>query len=754
MTMWMKNKFDKMKKCMVSKSAQTGLHRISLQLLLSYFAIMLAPAIAVGIVYNTASDALLDVQKERAYRLLSENAAVFEQQIDELQNLSGYLAEDDRLRVLAERVSVDRNAEFYSMFELVKELPNYTLTNRMIDDVHIIMKGKHYLMQLPTVAPISDRGFHSVKTLGFLKYEDLLDAVCAQHFDGDLVQLLPGNEDSPYVVVHSIVSRSKGDVIGAVIFSLNENTVKRLMENSMVDESSAVLITDAEGNLVGRYGSKQTDLDTYQEHSEDYIKYEKMTGGGYNWRIISITPLNSLIHLIGAIKYIIILLCVASIAIGIFLCLLYWYRRKPVVGRYYSFGKELAKGEVSKGFWHSLNAFLDGVQNLKDNEEERKEILQREIIGRVLSGGYDSEEELREDFEEIAGGMPEADGYYLMVFQYVNPGDGEEACPHRRLAEEIRKNFSQCIGGRYWVYEISRLTYALILADENKAMQPDVLKHAVERLNYSFYREDSLSVYTGISSRAASMMELEKAYEEAYSVCAYARFFSIRLPLCRSDLPGKTENFSFPIDVELELEQTILHGSAGELEKMLGEIRERYLKGSSRLAMLQYYLELLRGIAMRAVEKLKEENDKEKILRRLQEAGTQEEIFGAIRWLQDCFLQYQRQTEKTQDARRKAYFEEVVEDRYSDASFNLAEFSDLTGIPQRRLYREFSECVGQTFSDYLEKVRIRNACRMLTEDMAVKDVAQKAGYASDYSFRRAFKRVIGMAPSEYQKKEK
>ena len=187
---------------------------------------------------------------------------------------------------------------------------------------------------------------------------------------------------------------------------------------------------------------------------------------------------------------------------------------------------------------------------------------------------------------------------------------------------------------------------------------------------------------------------------------------------------------------------------------MLGEIRERYLKGSSRLAMLQYYLELLRGIAMRAVEKLKEEGDKEKILRRLQEAGTQEEIFGAIRWLQDCFLRYKRQTEKTQDARRKAYFEEVVEDRYSDASFNLAEFSDLTGIPQRRLYREFSECVGQTFSDYLEKVRIRNACRMLTEDMAVKDVAQNAVYASDYSFRRAFKRVIGMAPSEYQKKEK
>lgn len=762
MTMYWRKKFDKMKKCMEGKTSQMGLQRASMQLLLSYLAIMLAPAIAVALIFGTASDALLDVQKERAYRLLSENTAVLEQQIDELQNLAGYLAEDERLRDIAGKSYTNRSAEFYSMYRIAEDFPNYTLTNYMIANVHIVMYGKNYLIQLPSVVPTNEKGFLSVENFGFGSYEEMAEAACSRHYGGEVVRFCPEETESgmdSYVVMHSIVSPGNGNIIGAVMFSLNEGELQELMKNSMVDENSTVLICNSEGEIIRKSGDFQVDIgtewDSYMSQKElqdDYIIYEKTTGGGYNWKIVSITPRNSLIHLIGYTKYIIILLCVASIAIGLFVCLMYWYRRKPVVGRYYTFSRDLMeKGEASQGFWKSLNSFLDGVQNLQQSDQERKEILQREIIGNVLSGEYDSEEELKDDFAAVGEEMPAVDGYYVMVFQYEDPDRENASLSYRRFTEEILRNFRACITGRHWVYTLSHLTFALILPDETQK-QPEDIKREAERLNYYFYKDHPLAVFTGISGRVSSMIQLAQAYEEAQSVCAYARFFSIRVPLSRTDMPGKAENFFFPIDVEMQLEQTILRGSAQELEKLLGEIREKYLKGSSRLAMLHYYLELLRGIAMRAVEKLGDD-EKEKILRRLQEAGTQEEIFGAIRWLQDCFLKRQQRSEKTQEARRRAYFEEVVEDRYSDASFNLAEFSDLTGIPQRRLYREFSECIGQTFSDYLEKVRIRNACRMLSEGMAVKDVAQQTGYASDYSFRRAFKRVIGMAPSEFQKKE-
>ena len=67
------------------------------------------------------------------------------------------------------------------------------------------------------------------------------------------------------------------------------------------------------------------------------------------------------------------------------------------------------------------------------------------------------------------------------------------------------------------------------------------------------------------------------------------------------------------------------------------------------------------------------------------------------------------------------------------------------------MYKDFKEYFGVTFSEYLEQLRIRNACACLKEGMAVKDVAVRVGYSSDYSFRRAFKRVTGLPPSDFQK---
>ena len=58
---------------------------------------------------------------------------------------------------------------------------------------------------------------------------------------------------------------------------------------------------------------------------------------------------------------------------------------------------------------------------------------------------------------------------------------------------------------------------------------------------------------------------------------------------------------------------------------------------------------------------------------------------------------------------------------------------------------------GVSFSSYLEMKRLRYAQEFLKSRRPVGEVAQAVGYSSDYSFRRAFKRVVGVAPSDYQK---
>jgi len=70
----------------------------------------------------------------------------------------------------------------------------------------------------------------------------------------------------------------------------------------------------------------------------------------------------------------------------------------------------------------------------------------------------------------------------------------------------------------------------------------------------------------------------------------------------------------------------------------------------------------------------------------------------------------------------------------------------------KRDLRSLTSLYSQTLSDALARVRVRKATVLLA-DPAVKmyEVAERVGYASQHYFSRAFRRVLGVAPSDYRK---
>nr|WP_252198399.1 AraC family transcriptional regulator [Clostridium sp. MCC353] len=79
----------------------------------------------------------------------------------------------------------------------------------------------------------------------------------------------------------------------------------------------------------------------------------------------------------------------------------------------------------------------------------------------------------------------------------------------------------------------------------------------------------------------------------------------------------------------------------------------------------------------------------------------------------------------------------------------LAKIGAVFRISEGYLSSVFKEQTGTNFADYLEKIRIDQACELLkNEKMTINEIAQKVGYNSVQSFRRAFKRVKNMSPKE------
>ena len=66
--------------------------------------------------------------------------------------------------------------------------------------------------------------------------------------------------------------------------------------------------------------------------------------------------------------------------------------------------------------------------------------------------------------------------------------------------------------------------------------------------------------------------------------------------------------------------------------------------------------------------------------------------------------------------------------------------------------RKFKKTVGCTFEQYLRQIRIERAGEMLrATDMSVSDIADRCGYTSVRSFRKAFVFVTGKTPIEFKK---
>lgn len=73
-------------------------------------------------------------------------------------------------------------------------------------------------------------------------------------------------------------------------------------------------------------------------------------------------------------------------------------------------------------------------------------------------------------------------------------------------------------------------------------------------------------------------------------------------------------------------------------------------------------------------------------------------------------------------------------------------------IPERSLKRRFRAATGSSLIEYLQNLRIEEAKRLLeTGSLPVEEISAQVGYDDASFFRRLFKRLCGLSPSQYRR---
>lgn len=92
-----------------------------------------------------------------------------------------------------------------------------------------------------------------------------------------------------------------------------------------------------------------------------------------------------------------------------------------------------------------------------------------------------------------------------------------------------------------------------------------------------------------------------------------------------------------------------------------------------------------------------------------------------------------------------------IDEHYADPDLSLVRVSDYLGLQPSYLSQLFKEEMGEKFVDYVLKVRMIQAKKLLVEtEHSIQSIAEQVGYQNVISFYRAFKKVHDIPPGEYR----
>ncbi|MFW2491105.1 response regulator transcription factor [Clostridium chromiireducens] len=93
-----------------------------------------------------------------------------------------------------------------------------------------------------------------------------------------------------------------------------------------------------------------------------------------------------------------------------------------------------------------------------------------------------------------------------------------------------------------------------------------------------------------------------------------------------------------------------------------------------------------------------------------------------------------------------------IEDSYYSNDLNINDIAEKLEVTSSYLSKLLKKETGLSFIDYLTNIRIKKAMYIM-EDPTIKiyDVAELVGYSNQHYFCRAFKKVIGISPTDYKR---
>ena len=660
------------------------------------------------------------------YQIRDQIESVFEEM--EMVSLSFVMnpSVNSIFRILGSGEALD----YSRVYEIQKQLPRYELSNSYIRGVDIVYKANNLILN-PSGSIIDFYGSMGQKVFpgqDSIQYEKQLWEKKYHN------QILSTEGGVWFLNTFPLEAQTPAALI---LIELNKISFYNLLSFFDIGEDGQIGIY-SDGREILRFPGNRPGT------GRGRLLTNTVSSSDKSWEIKYAVPYTHILDSVRSIRRIQIGITLISIVTTMILgFILVKWNSKPLlrlIGKLSSDSDFAQQVGINK--YELINSRIDSVleerKNLKDQIQLQKKILQRSYIGNLIRGDFGDTEESQE-LARIAGVASSMFPMAVFITKPLKPLERgiDSFVSQNEIGMAIIGFTSEIFNYDVINYPLERgglLSLLSIPAD----MDP---RHFLEIQMIPYLKDNgfgSISVfYGGIVDDAEGIHNAAADAELMHLVSSagQAGFFDA-VPSIQ-----KIETFIYPLEWEVKLSTFIRAGNRERVLKLLNEIeRVNFIENHFTVYSINQLLSQLSGTLARCMNRIPPPES---------ETADPHTAFLEIK---ERFLSI-----TASNAKQRENEDDILKDRisgylmknYQNSGFTIHHLVEYTGLSETVFYNTFRRLFGVTFASYLEDLRIRKGTELLESGMKISDVAYQSGYANSQTFRRVFKKITGVTPSDF-----
>lgn len=684
--------------------------------------------------------------------------------LEGLEIMLSQLAYDTRLMNGLARADLQK--DFQTTYRLSKSLFLLQDQNPLIERVELFIEDAEPLLLSPKYSGITDKKALKV-------YDSLLTGSQNVYWKEQ------GNSSSGMTLIHKIPG-GISKPFGALIVTLDRKEMKHLLESlSPYSEGTALLFNRKQQKESGertfesvlkerveRETRKQGSFVMKWKDGTYSVSYGQMARLDQKWTYVSASPMSAITAPVLFLSKL-----VASVsALGIVLAaLLTWYASNKIyspVARLIQLCSGEEKKRIHRDEFHWLEKRWNDMS--KESGRLRNQVMKQTseaangFIQRLLHGHFagESEEGLKKRLK--ACGWNVENGVFIIAdIQLTGLYDGSSSFSEKDeslagfMLGNITGELAEKTCSRIYISGVRSLSLALLLMQSRKTDIRKSICELVRELTETVHAFCGLNVTATISKPAAVLKDIPAIYEEVKAGKRYRQFENssqiIDLNKREDMLPGESY---YPFSLEREVIQAIRLEEKEEAENLIARfIQELSEKGKTEIRIQPAMIQLFAKIQEEILHSGLHPNELFNQQHLIRELSDIREPSRAVAWMMERVVSpYLKEVEGRKNRQQKRLVERVlamIHENYMN-DISLESCADLAGTNSYTLSKAFKQVTGINFIDYVTRMRIEKAKKLLLEtNKKIHDVSEEVGYRHSY-FNRIFKKQVGIPPSRYR----